>query len=198
MDIILASTSQYRHHLLQRLGLRFSCLAPEVDEAIVVGEAPPARASRLARLKAMSAGLEQDGTPALVIGSDQVACIADKILRKPGTAERAAAQLAACSGQRIRFWTAISLVSSTGQHWQDMVHSDVELRHLTQPEIERYIELDQPLDCAGSFKWESLGISLFQRLETEDPTALEGLPLIKLCELLRQAGISVPLDSEPL
>ena len=197
MDIILASTSRYRQHLLQRLGLRFSCLAPEVDEAIVVGEAPPARASRLARLKALSAGLEQDGTPAVVIGSDQVACIADKILRKPGTAERAAAQLAACSGQRIRFWTAISLVSSTGQHWQDTVHSDVEFRHLTQPEIERYIELEQPLDCAGSFKWESLGISLFQRLETEDPTALGGLPLIKLCELLRQAGISVPLDSEP-
>ena len=197
MDIILASTSRYRQHLLQRLGLRFSCLAPEVDEAIVVGEAPPARASRLARLKALSVGLEQCETPTLVIGSDQVACIEDKILRKPGTPERAAAQLAACSGQRIRFWTAISLVSSTGQHWQGMVHSDVELRHLTQREIERYIELDQPLDCAGSFKWESLGISLFKRLETEDPTALEGLPLIKLCELLRQAGISVPLDSEP-
>ena len=197
MDIILASTSRYRQHLLQRLGLRFSCLAPEVDEAIVVGEAPPARASRLARLKALSVGLEQCETPTLVIGSDQVACIEDKILRKPGTVERAAAQLATCSGQRIRFWTAISLVSSTGQHWQGMVHSDVELRHLTQREIERYIELDQPLDCAGSFKWESLGISLFKRLETEDPTALEGLPLIKLCELLRQAGISVPLDSEP-
>ena len=197
MDIILASTSRYRQHLLQRLGLRFSCLAPEVDEAIVVGEAPPARASRLARLKALSVGLEQCETPTLVIGSDQVACIEDKILRKPGTVERAAAQLATCSGQRIRFWTAISLVSSTGQHWQGMVHSDVELRHLTQREIERYIELDQPLDCAGSFKWESLGISLFKRLETEDPTALEGLPLIKLCDLLRQAGISVPLDSEP-
>ena len=197
MDIILASTSRYRQHLLQRLGLRFSCLPPAVDEAIVVGEAPPARSSRLARLKALSIGLEQNESPALVIGSDQVACIQDKILRKPGTAERAAAQLSACSGQRIRFWTSISLVSSTGQHWQDMVHSDVELRHLTQREIERYIELDQPLDCAGSFKWESLGISLFQRLETEDPTALEGLPLIKLCALMRQAGISVPLDSEP-
>ena len=93
--------------------------------------------------------------------------------------------------------TGLTLLSNTGQKWDEMVHSDVTLRHLTPEEIKRYIELDYPLDCAGSFKWESLGISLFEQLETEDPTALEGLPLIKLCGLLRAAGLSVPLSSQP-
>ena len=161
-------------------------------------ETASARARRLAHLKAASVLPDQTGPAALVIGSDQVACLDDQILRKPGTADRAVAQLTQCSGKQIRFWTSLSLLSNTGQKWDEMVHSDVTLRHLTPEEIKRYIELDYPVDCAGSFKWESLGISLFERLETEDPTALEGLPLIKLCGLLRTAGLSVPLDSEHL
>ena len=196
MQLFLASTSRYRQNLLKRLGLPFTCITPDVDEAIVAGETASARARRLAHLKAASVMPDQTGSLALVIGSDQVACLGDQILRKPGTADRAVAQLTQCSGKQIRFWTGLTLLSNTGQHWHEMVHSDVTLRHLTQEEIKRYIELDRPLDCAGSFKWESLGISLFERLETEDPTALEGLPLIKLCGLLRAAGLSVPLASE--
>ena len=196
MQLFLASTSRYRQNLLKRLGLPFTCITPDVDEDIVAGETASARARRLAHLKAASVMPDQTGSLALVIGSDQVACLGDQILRKPGTADRAVAQLTQCSGKQIRFWTGLTLLSNTGQHWHEMVHSDVTLRHLTQEEIKRYIELDRPLDCAGSFKWESLGISLFERLETEDPTALEGLPLIKLCGLLRAAGLSVPLASE--
>lgn len=196
MQLFLASTSRYRQNLLKRLGLPFTCITPDVDEAIVAGETASARARRLAHLKAASVMPDKTGSLALVIGSDQVACLDDQILRKPGTADRAVAQLTQCSGKQIRFWTGLTLLSNTGQHWHEMVHSDVTLRHLTQEEIKRYIELDRPLDCAGSFKWESLGISLFERLETEDPTALEGLPLIKLCGLLRAAGLSVPLASE--
>ena len=196
MQLFLASTSRYRQNLLKRLGLPFTCITPDVDEDIVAGETASARARRLAHLKAASVMSDQTGSLALVIGSDQVACLGDQILRKPGTADRAVAQLTQCSGKQIRFWTGLTLLSNTGQHWHEMVHSDVTLRHLTQEEIKRYIELDRPLDCAGSFKWESLGISLFERLETEDPTALEGLPLIKLCGLLRAAGLSVPLASE--
>ena len=197
MQLILASSSVYRRNLLKRLALPFFCITPDVDEAIVAAEAPDMRASRLARLKAESVTLEQTPTPTLVIGSDQVACLDGLILRKPGTVEQAVAQLAICSGKRIRFWTAISVISNRGDHWHGMIHSDVTLRRLSHKEVQRYIELDQPLSCAGSFKWESLGISLFQRLETEDPTALEGLPLITLCGLLREAGLSVPLASEP-
>ena len=198
MQLILASTSRYRQNLLKRLGLPFTCITPNVDEAIVAGETASARAQRLAHLKAASVLPDHAGPDALVIGSDQVACLSDQILRKPGTADRAVAQLTQCSGRQIRFWTGLSLLSNTGQKWDKMVYSDVTLRHLTPEEIKHYIELDYPLDCAGSFKWESLGISLFERLETEDPTALEGLPLIKLCGLLRAAGLSVPLASEHL
>ena len=198
MQLILASTSRYRQNLLKRLGLPFTCITPNVDEAIVAGETASARAQRLAHLKAASVLPDHAGPDALVIGSDQVACLSDQILRKPGTADRAVAQLTQCSGRQIRFWTGLSLLSNTGQKWDKMVYSDVTLRHLTPEEIKHYIELDYPLDCAGSFKWESLGISLFERLETEDPTALEGLPLIKLCGLLRAAGLSVPLASERL
>ena len=198
MQLILASTSRYRQNLLKRLGMQFTCIAPDVDEAIVADETASARAKRLAHSKAASAVPDQADLAALVIGSDQVACLNDQILRKPGTADRAVAQLTQCSGKKIRFWTGLTLLSSAGHHWHEMVHSDVTLRHLTPEEIKRYIELDYPLDCAGSFKWESLGISLFERLETEDPTALEGLPLIKLCGLLRTAGLSVPLASEHL
>tara|TARA_B100000963_G_scaffold143513_1_gene125003 strand:- start:113 stop:709 length:597 start_codon:yes stop_codon:yes gene_type:complete len=197
MQLILASVSPYRKILLDRLRLPFSCRTPDVDEAVLLDEAPAMRARRLAYSKAASATPEQSQRPTLVIGSDQVACLGDQILRKPSTAQRAAAQLALCSGKSIIFWTGVSVISSTGQHWHQMVRSDVTLRHLSSEEIKRYIELDKPLSCAGSFKWESLGISLFQRLETPDPTALEGLPLIALCELLREAGLSVPLASQP-
>ncbi len=197
MQLILASVSPYRKILLDRLSLPFSCSTPDVDEAVLLDEAPAMRARRLAYSKAASATPKQSQRPTLVIGSDQVACLGDQILRKPSTAQRAAAQLALCSGKSIIFWTGVSVISSTGQHWHQMVRSDVTLRHLSSEEIKRYIELDKPLSCAGSFKWESLGISLFQRLETPDPTALEGLPLIALCELLREAGLSVPLASQP-
>ena len=134
---------------------------------------------------------------AIVIGSDQVACLGPLILHKPGTPEAAIAQLTASSGQTVQFWTAVSLWTSPGEPpTQRVVPCEVKIRELNADEISRYVALDQPLDCAGSFKWESLGITLFEAMRTDDPTALEGLPLIALSELLREAGVSLPLAAQ--
>ena len=130
---------------------------------------------------------------AIVIGSDQVACLDNLILRKPGTPEAAEQQLAASSGLIVKFWTAVSVWTSPGEPATErVVPCEVKMRTLNTDEISRYVALDQPLDCAGSFKWESLGITLFEAMRTDDPTALEGLPLIALSELLREAGLSLP------
>ena len=196
MNLILASTSPYRRRLLERLRLPFTCIDPEIEESLQDGESPQARACRLATEKALSAA-ERLQDEALVIGSDQVACVGSEILHKPGTPEAAIAQLTASSGQTVQFWTGVSLRTSLGEApTQRVVPCEVKIRELNADEISRYVALDQPLDCAGSFKWESLGITLFEAMRTDDPTALEGLPLIALSELLREAGVSLPLAAQ--
>ena len=196
MNLILASTSPYRRRLLERLCLPFTCMDPAIEESMREGESPSERASRLATEKASAAAKTLQGN-ATVIGSDQVACLGTQILHKPDTAEVAERQLAASSGQTVHFWTAVSVWASPGHApTQRLVPCEVKMRVLSAAEISRYVALDQPLDCAGSFKWESLGITLFEAMRTEDPTALEGLPLIALSELLRQKGVSLPLAAQ--
>ncbi|QNK03889.1 septum formation inhibitor Maf [Dyella telluris] len=190
-SLVLGSTSRYRAELLRRLYADFQQRAPGVDEAPLPDETPRERALRLAIAKARAAadGLED----ALVIGSDQVAELAGVVLDKPGTPERARAQLTASSGHAVHFHTALCLHDTrTGQDRLHVDHTVVMFRSLSPEEIARYIEREQPLDCAGSFKCEGLGISLFERIDNEDPSALIGLPLIALTRLLREAGIALP------
>jgi len=195
MKLILASTSPYRLALLQRLRVPFETVDPKVDETPVEGELPSDRARRLGALKAAAVATQ----PALVLGSDQVACLDGAILHKPRTSAAAMQQLISCSGRTVRFWTSVS-VRNTVTLWRGdrVVTCDVRFRDITASEAERYVELDQPLGCAGSFKWESLGITLFRQIETDDPTALEGLPLIAVCDLFREAGLPLPLLSEKM
>ena len=189
--IVLASTSRYRAELLRRLLPDFEQRAPGTDETALPGEAPDARAARLAVAKAMAAA---DGLrDALVIGSDQVAELDGETLDKPGSAANARAQLAASSGRVVHFHTALCLLDM--RNGRQQVHVDrthAHFRALGMAEIERYVAREQPLDCAGSFKCEGLGISLFERIDSEDPSALIGLPLIALARLLRTAGVAVP------
>lgn len=193
LQLILASTSPYRRNLMERLRVSFSTMDPDIDESLRPDESAVQRASRLAQSKCEA----PSATEALIIGADQVACLNGEILRKPGSADSAIAQLMRCSDRTVVFWTAVSVRSTvTGHHKQRLVPSEVQMRPLTLPEIEHYVAADDPLDCAGSFKWESLGITLFQRIKTEDPTALEGLPLIALCDLLRFHGLSLPLSAQ--
>jgi septum formation protein len=186
-DLILASTSSYRRLLLERLRLPFTTESPKVDELPRAGESPRALAQRLATAKAEAVARLHPG--ACVIGADQVAECDDEVLGKPGTVERARAQLAICSGRVVSFHSAVRVVCHDRS--QSQAHVDltrVKFRVLDSDEIERYVEIDRPLDCAGSFRSEGLGIMLFERLETEDPTALIGLPLIWLAGALRRCG----------
>lgn len=189
--LILASTSVYRRELLERLGLPFETTRPEVDEAPLNGESPVATAERLAVEKARAvAGRFPD---ALIIGSDQVAHRGNERFDKPGTAERAIAQLRSMSGNSITFHTAVCLFNSrTGHSQLEGVPVTARFRELTEAEIRRYVEREQPLDCAGSAKSEGLGISLLDYMRGDDPTALIGLPLIALSRMLRAEGIQIP------
>lgn len=189
--VVLGSTSRYRAELLRRLHLEFEQCAPGTDESPHPGETPRDRALRLAVAKARAAAQGLDD--ALVIGSDQVAELEGRVLDKPGSAERARAQLAASSGREVHFHTALCLHDTrTGQDRVHVDHTRVHFRSLAPGEIARYVEREQPLDCAGSFKCEGLGISLFERIDNEDPSALVGLPLIALARLLREAGVALP------
>lgn len=190
-SIILASGSRYRRELLARLGLPFRVELPGVEEFPLRGEAPAARAGRLALEKAQAVA---NRFPAgLVIGSDQVADCDGVILGKPGTADRAREQLQVASGRTVTFWTALALINAaTGRTQAAVIRCDVEFRILTDEEIARYVAIEAPLDCAGSFKAEGLGIVLFRRLLTDDPTSLVGLPLIALCAMLRAEGVMLP------
>lgn len=184
-DLILASTSPYRRALLERLGVTFQVVRPEVAEDHLPGERPADRARRLSLLKAKAVAERYPG--AVVIGSDQVCALGERILDKPGDATRCHAQLSALSGNTARFFTGCAVGSS--------VHIDttsVVFRSLDAQEIARYVEAERPFDCAGGFKVEALGISLFDRVESSDPTALIGLPLIWLASALRAAGFAVP------
>jgi septum formation protein len=190
-QLILASTSRYRHALLERLGIPFTALAPETAEDTLTGELPPDRALRLSVAKAQAIATRRPD--AVVIGSDQVAAIGNKILEKPGDAARCRAQLTAASGSSARFHTGCAVIAPRAGI--RLVHIDtttVFFRGLTGPQIARYVEREQPLDCAGGFRVEGLGIALFESIESRDPTALIGLPLIWLAGALRRAGFEVP------
>jgi len=186
--LILGSTSRYRRELLERLRLPFEQRSPEVDETPQPGEAPAALALRLALAKARAvAGQAPD---AIVIGSDQVADLDGTPIGKPGTHERAVAQLQAMRGRAIVFQTAVAVVrASTGFEGSALVPVTVRFRDLSDAEIEQYLRAEQPYDCAGSAKSEGLGIALLAAIESDDPTALIGLPLIRTAALLRQAGL---------
>ena len=188
LRLILASTSRYRRELLSRLKLPFEIQSPEVDETPRDGEPPAALAQRLALAKARAVSTQY--RDAVVIGSDQVADLDGAPIGKPGTHERAVAQLRAMSGRKVVFQTAVAVVcEASGFSGSASVPVVVSFRHLTDGEIEHYLRTEQPYDCAGSAKAETLGIALLSAIESDDPTALIGLPLIRTCALLRQAGI---------
>jgi septum formation protein len=189
--LILASSSRYRRELLARLGLAFQVIEPKLAEASLAGESPTDRSLRLALAKAQEVAAHHRG--ALVIGSDQVAAAGEEILGKPGDAAGARAQLAALSGRTARFYTACAVLGGeAGVHRAHIDTTTVVFRSLSSDEIERYVAREQPYDCAGSFKAEALGISLLECIESQDPTALIGLPLIWLTGALRGAGFELP------
>jgi septum formation protein len=186
--LILASTSRYRRELLERLRLPFDVVAPEVDETPQPGETPAAMAERLAHAKA--AAVARQHPQAVVIGSDQVADLAGAPIGKPGSHERAVQQLRSMRGQAVVFHTAVTVMrAATGFERSVRVPVTVRVRALRDDEIEHYLRTEQPYDCAGSAKAETLGIALLDAIESDDPTALVGLPLIRTCAMLREAGI---------
>ena len=189
--LVLGSSSRYRRELLERLRTPFTISSPEVDETALPGEAPRALALRLALAKAHAvAALHPQ---AIVIGADQVADMAGEPLGKPGDHARATAQLRRMSGQTVIFQTALAVVcSATGFQEMDIAPVRVRFRSLGEDEIERYLLAEQPYDCAGSAKSEGLGIALLEAIDSDDPTALIGLPLIRTCRLLRAAGMVLP------
>lgn len=188
--LVLASTSRYRRELLSRFGLAFEAVAPGVDETPRPDEAPSDLVERLAREKA--AAVARAMPDACVIGSDQLAEFDGLALGKPGTPERAVAQLAAMSGRAVTFRTALCVMRGDGEIGLHVDRTVVRFRTLTAREIERYVDAESPLDCAGSFKSEGRGITLFDAIESVDPTALIGLPLIATARLLRTAGFALP------
>ena len=190
MRLVLASTSPYRRDLLARLRLPFDSERPEVDEAPLPGEAPAILVPRLARAKAEAVAMRRPGD--WVIGSDQVAELDGAPLGKPGDRDRAIAQLAAMSGRAVAFRTAVALAGPDGRRLAALDTTTVRFRDLSAGEIARYVDAEQPFDCAGSFKSEGLGIALFAAIESRDPTALVGLPLIATAGLLREAGFALP------
>jgi septum formation protein len=189
-DLILGSTSRYRRELLGRLRVPFHSVAPEVDETPLAGEAPADLALRLALEKARNVAARHP--QAVVIGSDQVADLAGEAIGKPGTHERAVQQLARMSGRSVIFQTAVAVVcQASGFEKSFLSPVRVRFRSLHAAEIERYLQLEQPYDCAGSAKCETLGIALLESIDSDDPTALIGLPLIRTCALLREAGLDL-------
>lgn len=188
--IVLASSSPYRRELLDKLGFAYRSKKPDVDETPFPNESPKDLVSRLAESKARA--IMRQFPNALIIGSDQVAVLDGEMLGKPGTKARAVEQLTKASGRHVSFLTGLSLLDSeTGIAETEVVPFNVYFRTLTNSMIDRYLEREQPFDCAGSFKSEGLGIALFDKLEGEDPNTLIGLPLIRLTRLLEKAGIEV-------
>ena len=190
--VVLASTSRYRAELLRRLLADFTQVASGVEEVPVTDEPPAVRAVRLAQMKARAVA---DGLhDTIVIGSDQVAELDGRVLRKPGDEATAREQLQACSGREACFHTAVCVIHTRRDNYtaQAVDITRVAFRKLTPDEIARYVERERPLDCAGGFKAEALGISLFERIDSSDPTALIGLPLIALARLLRGCGLAIP------
>ncbi len=190
-QIVLASTSPFRRELLSRLCIPFEIVSPAVDESQLPGETPEVMVQRLSEAKAR-AGAAQFPR-ALVIGSDQVAVVDDEVLGKPGDHERARAQLQKLSGRTVSFLTGLCLYNAaSGIAETRLVPFRVRFRTLDEARIERYLQREQPYNCAGSFKSEGLGITLFKAMEGDDPTSLIGLPLITLTGLLAKAGVVLP------
>ena len=188
--VVLGSTSRYRRELLSRLHLPFEVAAPEVDETPQTGESPRDLALRLALAKAHAVAARHP--EAVVIGSDQVADLSGQPLGKPGTHERAVQQLRKMRGQTVVFQTALAVVClATGFEQLDLAAVRVQFRKLSDEEIEHYLQLEKPYDCAGSAKSEGLGIALLDAIDNDDPTALVGLPLIRTARLLRAAGVKL-------
>ncbi len=187
--LILASTSRYRRELLQRLQLSFDVVSPEVDETPLDSEAPKDLAERLAMAKALAVASQH--ADAVVIGSDQVAELDGESIGKPHTHERALVQLRAMSGRRVVFHTAVAVVCHARSYARGLLAPViVTFRALGEAEIAHYLRTEQPYDCAGSAKSEGLGIALLAAIDSDDPTALIGLPLIRTCTLLREAGLN--------
>ncbi|BDH46286.1 Maf-like protein [Salmonella enterica subsp. enterica serovar Choleraesuis] len=186
-NLVLASTSPARRQLLEKLGMRFICAAPQIDETPQAGESARALVTRLAQAKAQA--LAHQFPSSLIIGSDQVCVINGEIIGKPHTEERAVAQLMSARGSIVTFYTGLALYNTAnGQLQTECEPFDVHFRHLSEEEIRNYVAREQPLQCAGSFMSEGLGITLFERLDGRDPNALIGLPLIALCGMLRNEG----------
>nr|WP_298109412.1 nucleoside triphosphate pyrophosphatase [uncultured Pseudomonas sp.] len=189
--LVLASSSPYRRELLERLRLPFTWSAPAIDESRHMGESAEALVRRLAEQKARA--LSPNHPQHLIIGSDQVAVLADQVLGKPHTFERAREQLLAASGKSVTFLTGLALLDSqSGDYQVDCIPFTVHFRDLSEAQITRYLQAEQPYDCAGSFKAEGLGVSLFRSTEGSDANSLIGLPLIRLVDMLHSAGIDIP------
>jgi len=189
-SLILGSTSPFRQELLSRLGIPFDTATPNINESRLENESPIHLVERLALEKAKN--VSRRFPDALIIGSDQVACIDDEILGKPGNRENAIAQLQKASGRTVVFFTGLCLLNAVTQKAQSFVEPfNVHFRKLNDEQIERYVDRERPFNCSGSFKSEGLGIALFERLEGDDPNALIGLPLIRLTNMLEKEGIQV-------
>jgi len=187
-QIVLASSSPYRRELLDKLGISYQCHSPDIDESAHTNETPKALVSRLAKAKAKAVAKHYPN--ALIIGSDQIAVLDQQIITKPLDHAQATTQLQKASGRTVTFLTSLCLYNSADQSSQDdIVTFNVHFLELSARQIERYLQKEQPYDCAGSFKSEGLGITLFKQLEGTDPNALIGLPLIRLTAMLRKQGL---------
>jgi len=190
MQLVLASSSPYRKELLQRLHLPFECNSPDINETPFPSETAEQLVKRLSLEKAQK--VAEQFPNSLIIGSDQAAVLEGRVLGKPGSAKKALAQLRDANGKTLQFMTGLCLLNSqTGSYQLDMVSFEVQFRALSDEALKRYIEVDMPLDCAGSFKWEQLGIALFSKMTGDDVTALQGLPLIRLIDMLDAEGVRV-------
>ena len=189
-NIILASSSPYRKELLSRLIKGFQAISPDIDETAEPNENADSLSTRLAQQKAEA--ISQYHPASWVIGSDQTVCFQEKIIGKPGSMEKAAEQLRGFSGQKAEFFTALCLMHHQNDFLRiNTIKTEVHFRELKEKEIQNYLAIEKPIDCAGSFKCESLGISLFSEITSKDPTALIGLPLISLANFFREAGINI-------
>lgn len=190
-QLVLGSTSPFRRALLEKLGLPFDTAAPDVDESPLPGETPEALVRRLSEAKARA--VADDHPRALIIGSDQVACIDGRILGKPGNRENAIEQLLSAAGKAVTFHTGLCLYNAAADRARTICEPfRVHFRPLEREQIGRYVDAEQPFNCAGSFKSEGYGITLFEKLEGDDPNSLIGLPLIRLVQLLGEEGVALP------
>jgi septum formation protein len=193
--LILASTSPYRQQLLERLGLPFEVRPANADESALAGEDAPTLSTRLAATKAQIARISGRSTDEIIVGADQVAALNGELLRKPGDHDTALRQLSDCQGETVVLSTATTVIDcNSGESRHGLDSTEVDFLKLPQADLNRYLEREQPYDCAGGFKAEGLGISLFRAIRSEDPTALLGLPLIWLAQTLRDLDLD-PLDS---